>query len=116
MSEIILDADTDSVKIKSGLEVTDPYGSGVIISSEGGGDMIVKASSGSSWQGGLQVLDQPNGKQVISLSNLGIGFYETPAVVQAARVGQLPPNASLAQVIKAFNQLELVLHNIGVTK
>lgn len=117
MSQIVLDCVPDPVKITSGLQVTDPEGCGVYISSEGGGDLCLKASSGGSWQGPLQVLDAPvDGKELLSLSSLGISFYGTPASPQAERVGQISTDDSLAEVIAKFNALELVLHNLGLTK
>jgi len=126
MSTIILDAAPETVKISSGLEVTDPEGCGVLISSEGGGDMRIKASSGGSWQGAFQIYDAPNttpndlpsgsGNLVANFSNLGIGFYGAPAVVQAERVGQISESSSLSEIVAKFNALELVLHNLGLTK
>lgn len=116
MSTIILDASPDTVKINSGLEVTDPEGAGVLISSEGGGDMRIKASSGGSWQGSFQVYDAPDGHLLADFGSLGIGFYGAPAVVQAERVGQISEASSLAEIIAKFNALELVLHNLGLTK
>jgi hypothetical protein len=116
MTTIILDASPDTVKITSGLEVTDPAGAGVIISSEGGGDMTIKASSGGSWQGPLRLLDEPNGNVVADFSNQGVGFYGAPAVAQADRVGPITTDLSFSEIIAKFNALELVLHNLGLTK
>ncbi len=118
MSDVILDGGESKVFVKSGLDVSDPEGSGVIISSEGGGDLILKAGSGGSWQGPLQVQASVNGAPLLNLGFTGatVGFYSVVGVEQPERVGQLAPGATLAEVIAKVNALELVLHNVGLTK
>lgn len=125
MTQIVLDCAPDVVKITSGLEVSDPEGAGVLITSLGGGDMRVKCNGGS-WQGGLQIFDAPNstpndiesgsGNLMASFSSLGVSVFGAPESLQLERVGQLAPTATLAEVIAKVNALELVLHTFGWTK
>lgn len=116
MTAVVLDAGEEAVEIVSGLSVTDPYGTGVIIASDGGGGMDIKALAGGTWQGSLMVYDRIGGKLLLSLSPLGVGLYDHPEVLQQERVGQLAATASNSDIITKYNALELVIHNLGATK
>lgn len=129
---ISIDAD-NLISISGGVTVNDSSGIGIVFNATGGGTFTVNASSGMIMNGGVVFSE---GGTKLSISSTGLGFYTATPVAQASRAGQLTGtfgstgtaisdvgasfnqstlNNNFRVLRDAYNKIETIIHNLGLS-
>lgn len=121
------------INMTGGLTVDDSTGEGITFNATGGGTFTVNATSGMIMNGGVVFSE---GGTKLSISSTGLGFYTATPVAQASRAEQLTGtfgstgtaisdvgasfnqstlNNNFRVLRDAYNKIETIIHNLGLS-